>query len=82
MEKLARNEALLKDVASRLRRLREAKGLTQEAVYHDTGVHVGRIETGRLNVTVGTLEALCRYFGVTLADFFQEKAPADTQKLA
>ena len=69
---LEKNEHFLRSVAARLRVWREKRGVTQEEVYLDTGVHVGRIETGRSNLTVSTLHALCLYYGVSLSKFFED----------
>ncbi|WP_299896727.1 helix-turn-helix transcriptional regulator [uncultured Aquimarina sp.] len=52
--------------------MRHEKGLTQEDVYNDTGIHISRIERSKVNITVSTLSALCDYFGITLSDFFNE----------
>jgi transcriptional regulator with XRE-family HTH domain len=65
-----RNQALLKRIANRIRTLREAKEVTQEDFYNDTGIHLGRIETGKMNVTVSTLDVICKYFGLSLGEFF------------
>ena len=61
-----RNDKLLNDIAIQVKRIRESKGLTQEEVYNDTGIHVGRIETAKSNVTVSTLDALCKYYDLQL----------------
>ncbi|HIW20174.1 MAG TPA: helix-turn-helix domain-containing protein, partial [Candidatus Alistipes pullicola] len=45
--------------------------LTQEEVYIDTQIHIARIETARVNISVSTLKALCDYFDITLSDFFK-----------
>ena len=47
------------------------KGVSQETVYEDTGLHIGRIETERHNITVSTLSRLCDYYGITLSEFFE-----------
>jgi len=70
-----RQDDLLRHIAARLRAAREGLGLSQEQVYYATGIHVGRIETGRLNMTISTLEALCRYYGLSLHEFFGELEP-------
>jgi transcriptional regulator with XRE-family HTH domain len=60
-----------------LRRLRAAANLTQEALGLRAGLeasYVGRIERGRENVTVGTLEGLARVLDVSLIEFFVEPA--------
>ena len=65
------DQPLLLQIAARVKSLREARGYSQEQVYFDTGIHVGRIETARLNVTVSTLGALCRYFEIDIVTFFK-----------
>ena len=66
-----RNKNLLKKTASQIKILRAAKGLTQEDVYNDTNIHLARIETGKINVSLSTLKCLCDYFEITLHDFFK-----------
>lgn len=67
-----RDTKLLKKIAIVLKQLREAKGLTQEDVYNDTNIHVGRIETANANLSVSTLSALCKYFQINISSFFTE----------
>ena len=69
------DKKLLMQIALRLKALREARSLTQEQVYFDTGIHVGRIETARLNLSVSTLAALCDYFNIDLPTFFTFDQP-------
>ena len=59
---------LLVELARRLKALREEKSLTLQEVYDTTGVHVGRIESNKLNLTITTLDTLCRYYDITLSD--------------
>ena len=67
-----KNQKLVEQVARKLKALREEKRLSQEVVYHDTGIHIGRIEAGSANITLSTLEHLCSYLGTDLAIFFSE----------
>ncbi len=67
-----RNQALIDSIAVRVKQIREAKGITQEVVVYDTSINIGRIEAGQINISVSTLEAICRYFGMTLREFFAE----------
>ena len=67
-----RDTMLLEAIASRLKALRVAKGVSQETVYEDTGIHIGKIETARYNITVSTLSKLCNYYGITLKEFFDK----------
>ncbi len=68
--KQIRNQDLLLRIALRIKRLRELRGISQEVMYMDTQIHVARIETARVNISVSTLDAICRYFDITLAEFF------------
>ena len=42
-------------------------------MYNATSIHiaVARLEANRANMRVGTLAALCRYYGISLAGFFE-----------
>jgi len=66
-----RDQKLLQKIALAFKELREAKGLTQEDVYNDTNIHIGRIETAKANLSVSSLATLCKYFKISLSDFFQ-----------
>ena len=53
-----KNQELINQIVSFLKLLREENGLTQEDVYNDTGIHIARIETRRVNISISTLAAL------------------------
>jgi len=63
---------LMSAVAKRLQGLRAQKGLSQDIVFVDTDIHIARIETGKSNVSISTLSALCKYYSITLEEFFAE----------
>jgi transcriptional regulator with XRE-family HTH domain len=67
-----RDKKLLQKIAIVVKKLRAKKGVSQETVYIDTNIHIGRIETARANLSVSTLSALCKYFKIRLSDFFSE----------
>lgn len=67
-----RNNILLKKIAVRLKSLREEKGLTQEEMYNETNIHIARIETAKVNISVSTLSSLCKFFNVSLVEFFKK----------
>lgn len=72
MRKLRYNETLHKAIVERLKGLRKQKGLTQEQVRFDMGeLNIGRIESGHHSITIYTLYDLCKYYGVTLEEFFK-----------
>lgn len=70
MGKKSVDNDLLWKIAKGIKALREAKGITQEVFYHDTGIHIGRIERAQRNISVTTLAQICEYLGVSLETFF------------
>lgn len=70
--KQIRNEEALRMVAEKLKTLRKATGKLQKEVERDTGVNIGYVEAARFNLSIQTFERLCRYYGVTLAEFFED----------
>ncbi len=65
-----RNEELLKAIGLWFKAIREKKCLTQEDVFNDTGIHIGRIETAKTNLSVSTIHQLCSYYNISIQDFF------------
>lgn len=63
------NQELLLNLAKRLKELRKQKGVTQEDVYNDTGIHVARIEQGKRDISYTTLRRLANYFETTICEF-------------
>ena len=66
-----RDIKLIRQVTDRLRALRKARGLTQAAVYEDTGVHIGKIESRDTNLSITAVSILCNYYEITLEEFFR-----------
>jgi transcriptional regulator with XRE-family HTH domain len=64
-----RDTKLLQKIALVLKELRETEGLSQEDVYNETNIHIGRIETAKANLSVSTLSTLCKYYKIKLSDF-------------
>lgn len=71
MKRQRRNDILIRMIADRLIHLRNEKGLSQQIVYIDTELHMGRIERGEYNITLSTLAELCAYYNVSLKEFFK-----------
>ncbi|WP_209856433.1 helix-turn-helix domain-containing protein [Rhizobium herbae] len=68
-----------------LRRLRVAKGLSQERLALEAEIdrsYVGRVERGSENVTVGALEAFASTLEVDVSAFFAELDPGAPRPLA
>lgn len=75
MSKKRKNDILLLEIAQRIKQLREERHISQEVFYIDTDIHIGRIESGKSNITVSTLSAICDYLGISLNDFFNGITP-------
>jgi transcriptional regulator with XRE-family HTH domain len=57
-------------MAVRLKALRERRGLTQEQLSEKSGIgrsHLARLETGKQDPTLSTLEKLAKALGVKVA---------------
>jgi transcriptional regulator with XRE-family HTH domain len=67
-----RDKKLLQRIAISLKQLREVRGLTQVEVFDDTGIHIGRLETAKVNVTVSTLALLCEYYKMSFSEFMRK----------
>ena len=71
------NIKLLQAMAVLLKELRAKKKLSQQEVYNDTGIHLGRLETGKHNFSVSTLNALCIYYEISHAEFYKRVEAID-----
>ncbi|MBC7937087.1 MAG: helix-turn-helix transcriptional regulator [Rhizobacter sp.] len=65
------NTQLLQKIGIVLKELRAKENLTQDRVYIDTNIHIGRLETATRNFSISTLAALCDYFEISMAEFFR-----------
>ena len=72
MVKKSRNQELINEIAQHLALLRNARKYSQEEVYNELGIHIGRIETGKLNISISTLEEILSFYKVPLSDFFKD----------
>lgn len=72
MRKQRFNQELLSKIAQRIKQLREERNISQDLFYIDTDIHIARIEVGKVNITVSTLQDICSYFEITLTDFFKD----------
>ncbi len=65
------DEKLLRQIAQRLRDIRKELKITQDVVKEEIGVAISEIEGGRMNPTIMTIAILCRYYDLTLEEFFK-----------
>jgi transcriptional regulator with XRE-family HTH domain len=68
----SRNKGFILSVAGRLKEVREQKDLTQEIVVYDTGINIGRIESGHRDISLTTIKTLCDYYEISVKDFFKK----------
>ena len=66
-----RDDNLIRQITDRLREIRKTRGLTQTAVYEDTGIHIGKIESTQTNLSISAIAMLCRYYEISLEEFFK-----------
>lgn len=62
---------LLDTLTTRLKAARMQKKLSLQEVFDLTGIHIGRLESNRANMTVLTLLTLCRLYEVRASDLLQ-----------
>ena len=74
------------DVAKRIRELREARHLKQNALANLAGVsptYIYQLERGEKNPTIEYIDNICWGLGITIEEFFSTKKPAaEDDKLA
>lgn len=66
-----RDEKLLEKVVERIKTLREQNGVTLEQFLHDTNINISRIESEHSNISISTLNAICKYFGIPLSELLK-----------
>lgn len=69
---------LLVQIGRKVRYLRKARGLTQEALAEQADLHavyIGEIERGEANVSVGVLERIAKALGVRVVALFPYTPP-------
>ena len=70
-----KDEALLKAFGKNLKKLREDRELSQEALANDADIpinQVGRIERGEINTTISTANAIAKALKISLSDLFSD----------
>ena len=68
---------------NRLRELREARGLSQEALAHEAGLdrtYVSSVERGKRNISIENIERLAIALQINIEDFFNQKDYADDSR--
>ena len=64
--------SMIEKISKKIKILREDQNITQEKFYIATNIHIGRIETGKVNITINTLCEICDFFKISLKEFFHD----------
>lgn len=63
---------ILLELSNKIKCLRKRNNLTQMQCLIDTGIHFGRIEQAKRDISFTTLCKICSYFNITLEDFLKD----------
>jgi transcriptional regulator with XRE-family HTH domain len=66
-----RDEILIQKIVDKIKKLRAQHEITLEQFYNDTNINLSRIESSKANMSVSTLNAICKYFKVSLSEFLK-----------
>ena len=75
-----RDDILLREIAKKVKDLRRGKKMSQLELLFELNIHIGRIEAGKNNLTISSLNVICKYFDLTLGEFFTELEKGDKKK--
>lgn len=71
-------------IGSRIKELRNEKNLTQEAVAYKAEIdrtYMNHVETGKRNISVGTLEKIiCNGLDTSFKEFFEHESFSNTRR--
>lgn len=67
-----RNQELINQIVKKIKNLREINKISQDRFFIETDIHIARIETGKINISVSTLKDICDYFEISLDEFFKD----------
>ena len=66
-----RDEIVIQKIVDKIKKLRAQHGVTLEQFYNDTNIHLSRIESEKVNMSVSTLSAICKYFKISISEFLK-----------
>jgi transcriptional regulator with XRE-family HTH domain len=62
------NELFYKVLAKELKLERTKTGKTQQEVFMELGIHIGRVEMGHRSINFTTLLKLCNYYSIRVSE--------------
>jgi transcriptional regulator with XRE-family HTH domain len=65
------DEILLTKIAERIKKLRLQRGVSLEQFHDDTDINLAKIESRKANISLTTLQEICKYFGVTISELMK-----------
>lgn len=57
-------------IIQRMKDIRKKNSHSQEYVFENTGLDIAHIEIGRVVPSVISISVFCKFYGLTLAEFF------------
>lgn len=66
-----RDEILIQKIVDKIKKLRAQHEVTLEQFYNDTNINISRIESSKANISISTLNAICKYFKISLSEFLK-----------
>jgi len=73
------DEEFTKSMARELAKERVSLGFTQQEIYDETGLHIGRIESMQRSIRVTTFYHICTYLGVSCSSMMERILTRDHQ---
>lgn len=65
-----KDAVLLRKIAIQIKKIRKEREITQDIFFYDTNIHIAGIETGKVDLSLSALKAICNYFEMSLVEFF------------
>jgi transcriptional regulator with XRE-family HTH domain len=72
MKKTNKSIAFKNAAILELKKMRDALGKTQDEVFDETKIHIGRIESQKRDIRLTTVYRLCEYYKASVPEFFNK----------
>lgn len=66
------DKKLLAYIAKKSKQVRFEKDISQTDALIGTGIHIGRLEQGKRDISVSTLMKMCKFYKMTIGEFLAE----------
>lgn len=66
------DKELIEKIVERIKYLRDKRNVSQLDVYFETELNIARIERAKGDIKISSIRRLCKYFNITLEEFFND----------